>query len=236
MNRVTSITDSAPDGSPIESFAYTYRADGLKTSETDTPWQNGTPEVSTYSWSYDAGDRLTQEIYTSYDPSLSYTDSYTYDLDGNRVGEVQVTSAGTQTTADTYDANDRLIAEVSAGPRGDTTTTYQYGGSGNPGTEQTQVVATDTTTGAVIEQESYTYNLQGMTSGVLIDKYDTSGNLTEQDTVTYTALSDFSLDQIASRSRRLSSVRNFRGYGRDDTRCENSSAKQAACKALRRSA
>ena len=186
MNRVLSMTDTAANGTPIEELEYTYRADGLKTGEIDTLWQIGTREVSTYSWSYDADDRLTQEVYTSYNSSLSYTDSYTYDLDGNRVGEVQITASETETTADTYDADDRLISEVATGATGATTTTYQYGGSGNPGTEQTEVTVTDTSTGDIQEAENYTYNLQGMTSGAVIDQYDASGNLSEQDTVTYT--------------------------------------------------
>ena len=184
---ILSMVDNAPDGSPIEEFDYTYRADGLKTSETDTLWQNGTPEVSTYSWSYDAADRLTQEAYSSYDPSLGYDDTYAYDLDGNRVGETQVGAAGIQTTTDTYDLNDRLLTETTTGTvTTDTTAAYQYGGSGNPGTDLTQVTTTNTATGVPIEQDAYTYTLDAMTAGETIDKYDTNGNLAEQDTVTYT--------------------------------------------------
>jgi RHS repeat-associated protein len=186
VNRVTSMTDTAPDGSPVDEYDYIYRADGLKSGTTETLWQSGTPDVTVISWTYDALDRLTQEVYNSYDPSLSYTDNYTYDLDGNRVGKEHVTAETTETTTDTYDANDRLISDVTAGTTSENTTTYQYGGSGNPGTEQTQITSTDTATGNVLERENFTYNLQGMTSSVVINKYDASGSLTEQDTVAYT--------------------------------------------------
>jgi RHS repeat-associated protein len=188
---VTTIIDTGPGGAKIDEYDYTYRADSLESGATETLWQNGTAEVTTIAWTYDADDRLTQEVYNSFDASLSSTTTYTYDLDGNRVSEQQLTAAGSETTVDTYDANDRLIAEVQTGNVGqNTTTTYQYGGASDAGTEQTLVTVADAESGTLVEQDHDTYNLQGMLSGAVIDKYSAAGTLTEQDTATYTYDSD----------------------------------------------
>jgi RHS repeat-associated protein len=77
------------------------------------------PTTSPFSISNNAGD---------------YSDTYTYDLEGNRLTKTHVTSSGTETTTNTYDLDDQLTQSVDSV---NGTTTYHYDNNGS----QTQTVA-----------------------------------------------------------------------------------------------
>jgi RHS repeat-associated protein len=133
---------------------------------------------------------LTQEVYAGYDASgtaMSYTDTYAFDLDGNRLTKTH-SVGGTleETSAYVYDANDRLLSETDedwADSTQDRFTAYQYGPS-DSGTEQTDktIYAGLDDTGAGLEDDSYSFNLQGDMAGAVTDTTGSGGGVTS---VTY---------------------------------------------------
>jgi RHS repeat-associated protein len=171
-------------------YSYYYRADGLKSSETDTTLNSdgSTYDTRTLTWNYDALDRLTQEkSVDATNSALNYTDNYSYDLNSNRVTETEDqgnTGSTTDTVTSTYNADDELTQTVDAN---NGTTTYGYDANGS---QTTATSPTGTTTNV--------YDLQGRvisvvnknTSGVATSsatyEYDDSGNRIEETTVTGT--------------------------------------------------
>jgi RHS repeat-associated protein len=106
-NWLASITDRAPGGAVITSVAYTYDANGNRTTQSDPSGQT--------TYGYDALNRLTGAAY----PGTYGTWGWTYDQVGNRTS--QTSPSGT--TSYTYDANNRLTV---AGSK-----TYTYDANGN---------------------------------------------------------------------------------------------------------
>lgn len=152
LNRLTSLTNYAPDSTPedladnqkLAQYDYTLRADGRKTAATEKFWvdNNGqTTEITNQiSWTYDEANRLVDEVFiTDADDILGlqtgllgtsrqwadYHDTFTYDLTGNRLKKT--TDEGNDGTVErtvdsTYDANDRLLTETD----GTEVTSYAY--------------------------------------------------------------------------------------------------------------
>ncbi len=182
------VTNAA--GATLASYTYTYRADGLKASETDITLNAGgtTYDKRTLTWTYDGPDRLTQEkSVDSTNSALNYTEGYSYDLDSNRVGETEDqgnTGSTTDTITSTYNADNELTQAVDANTG---TTVYTYGNNGS----QISVTSPAGTTINV-------YDLQGRlasvvnrnTSGVATSSathlYDDAGNRGAEMTVTGT--------------------------------------------------
>ena len=170
--------------SKIADFSYTPLADGKRGASTETFWQNGTPEVQQYNWTYDNLGRLTDEVFQSYDPSLDYTAHYDYDLVGNRLRETidhGNTGAIDEVLTYGYDANDRLL--TNADNAGDSTkdryTVYGYG-LGNNSTEETgqTIYQGLDDTGPVVEQDTYAYNPKGQMSSAMVDQTGSGGGVT----------------------------------------------------------
>ena len=148
-------------GEPVElvSYQYTLRADGKRSGVVEERFFDGgtVPHRVTFDWSYDNLGRLVQEDYDRRLVGASvaedgYTTSYQFDLVGNRLQQ-DVTGVGqtnSSTTTYIYDNNDRLTSETT----GSDTTTYEYGGVGNPWTQQTKKTVGSNVTDSV-------YNLQG---------------------------------------------------------------------------
>jgi hypothetical protein len=149
----------------------------------EAAWSTGVALVTTISWTYDALGRLVTELYDSHDNSLDFTTDYVYDLVGNRLSkttDLLNDSTIDETITYSFDMNDRMLVETKDVLTGvDTTTTYSY-----TGTEQTGKVITDTATGDLIQTVSYSFNLQGRMSEVIIESYDTS-NVVKRETTTY---------------------------------------------------
>jgi len=178
LNRLDVMTDYAPDGTPddlsdnqkLAEYDYTVRADGKRTSATETFWLDEdnnpatapTPHVNQIDWAYDDIGRLTDEVFNHFDDTLDQTEHFVYDLTGNRVSKT--VDKGNDASIDeaiaySYDANDRLIDELfDSDNDGDTdqTTTYGY-----DHTQQTSKTVTDNLTSQVSSLTTYTYNLQG---------------------------------------------------------------------------
>ncbi len=115
---------------------------------------------------YDDLYRLTSE--TVSDATLGdRTATWTYDAVGNRLSEVETTTAGTDTTTYSYDANDRLLTETVTGLNPDTLI-YSYDNNGNT---LTRIDGSGTT--------SYAYDsrnrLSNLNSGQTTYLYDASG-------------------------------------------------------------
>ncbi len=170
----------------LSEYDYDLLANGNRSGVTEETLVDGVLEQTRIDWAYDSLGRLTSESYQGYDSSQSYIDRYSYDLVGNRLEEDAAHSPssaafaafaadGTLTPDETityaYDANDRLLTEADdKGGTGDTFTVYGYG-TNNSATQQTSKVVHQglDDTGTVVEQETYSYNLQGQMSQTIVD-------------------------------------------------------------------
>ena len=139
MNRLDKLVEYAPDGTPndlsnnpkIAEYDYTVRADGRRTDLLERFFTSGGVTENSYTWSYDALNRLTSETIDSTNNSLDRKTTWTFDLTGNRLN--QILDEGNNgsieaVTSYTYDDNDRLISETldKTGTADDTTTFYGY--------------------------------------------------------------------------------------------------------------
>ena len=182
---------------------------------------------SSYSWTYDAANRLTDEVLDHWDDSFDQTESFTYDLTGNRTSlERDKGNDGTIDEAITYsyDANDRLLEEVLddlVEDTNDTTTTYGY-----DHTQQTSKTVTSSSTLETRSSQLFSYDVQGRMASVTNEGYDETGTLTSRERTNYqydstgyrielTNQTDADLDgnfTTTSRTEFLSSRSNFTGY------------------------
>ena len=224
------------EGDLLASYDYTVRADGRRTSSTETFWidsnEDGvqTPDElkqTTYDWTYDGLNRLTDEVIDHWDDAFDQTESFTYDLTGNRTSlDRDKGNDGTIDEAITYsyDSNDRLTEELldSIVDTEDTTTTYGY-----DHTQQTEkLVSRSVSEGQeIVSRQSFTFNLQGRMDSVTNEGY-TDGTLSSRERTSYTYdmrsfrveltnESDASLNgnfTLTSRTEFLASSRNFTGY------------------------
>ena len=141
LDRLVSLEHRSSNGTSIASFAYSYQADGRRSSAVeDTP--TGTSIVR---YSYDALGRLLSETRTG--GAHPFSAGYAYDLNGNRLSRTVAADGVTEATSYSYDANDRLLAETTDG----TVTSYAYDGNGSLASK---VKAGDFA-------YAFTYNLQG---------------------------------------------------------------------------
>ncbi len=211
LGRLDKMTDRDTDGNLTASYDYTVRADGRRTSSTETFWidvnEDGIQDAdeqksSSYSWSYDGLNRLTDEVIDHWDNAFDQTESYQYDLTGNR--SLLQRDNGNDGTVDEsieyrYDANDRLFAELANDQTladADTTTIYGYDHTLQTAKtvytdllDETTVNAlaggTDDTTQQRVSSQSFTYNLQGRMSEAVVDKHNADGTLSTRERSSY---------------------------------------------------
>jgi uncharacterized delta-60 repeat protein len=167
------------------------RSDGNRGGMVDTTYDsNGTTVTSTktFRWDYDEDGRLKSEALTASDSTLDYSDTYSYDLNGNRTKDVRTGSnpllgpAGT--TVNTYNGDDQLQTAVftpAAGTTGASTTTYGYDANGSQLTATTTTVnpdlSTTTTTTAYafdVRNKMVTVKQDGTTKATYV--YDDAGD------------------------------------------------------------
>jgi RHS repeat-associated protein len=144
LGRLTSLKTFAPDITPatladnpvLSSFQNGYRADGKRTSTSETIGSLNNFTV----WTYDELGRLTAERLDSSDDSLDRETAWTFDGVGNRLTEaVDLALDGDvdKETSFTYDQNDRLLSEAitfTTGPVVEIeTTAYTYQGTQQTG-------------------------------------------------------------------------------------------------------
>ena len=199
LNRLTDLVhfvdsdhDVVKDASEatLASFHYTLLADGNKSSATETDDQGIT---RTFHWTYDGLDRLTSEALDSTDTAQDYITTWSLDLVGNRLEQdtehapssaaiSQFISSGTgvtpdQTTTYSYDNNDRLLTETndSAGTADDAHTVYSWTAGDQTGKTAHAGLSDQ---GAVTEQTTFTYNVQGRTASITVTKDGTTTQIT----------------------------------------------------------
>jgi YD repeat-containing protein len=179
-NRLTS--EMVVDGSnELFSAQYQLYDDGQRENETDTRYSSGSTVSSQieYTWTYDNANRLMSEQLQILPGSGSgvptpYTDTYTYDLDGNRTKETQTSGGTTSTTTYIYNADN----EMTSSTQGSTTTTYGYDANGSQ---------TTTTVGSTLTQTNY-YDVRNRlqkvvnSNGTTTYVYDDAGDRVQETT------------------------------------------------------
>ena len=207
LNRLDVMTHYAPDATPADlsdndklpEFDYTVRADGKRTSTTETfrldadedPDTPSTPHVNQIDWTYDDAGRLVDEVFDHFDDTFDQTERFVYDLLGNRLELTR--DKGNDATVDEaitylYDANDRLTTEsldIGNDATIDQTITYGY-----TATQQTSKTVSDSAF-SVTSVLSFSYDLQGRMHQVVTETQD-QGAVTRRERVSY----DYDADGI----------------------------------------
>ena len=164
-----------------------WAADGQKRDVVDTRGDGAGHVTSqvTYTWAYDADDRLTGETLTVQsgsgpDVPPAYADAYDYDLDNSRTTETEALAtagAATEAIAYNYNCDDQLKSEIGTGTS-NYSTQSGYDAEGN--------LTSQDRTGDVAESDTYGYDLLNrMTSATKSGRttaygYDTTGTLTSE--------------------------------------------------------
>jgi RHS repeat-associated protein len=134
----------------LASYSYQLHPTGRRTNAVEVllNTDDNTYVTNTHIWQYDGLYHLTNEVTTSSSSTLAYTNTFQYNLAGNRVKQTR----GAETITYAYDNNDQLNSEQSS-VSGQTTYLYDVNGS------LTNKAATGGTA-------SYTYNLANKLSSV----------------------------------------------------------------------
>jgi RHS repeat-associated protein len=160
LNRITNLTHKVGTTN-LATYTYILHPTGRRTNAVEVLRQeDGTYITNTLTWAYDGMYRLTNETVASTCSALSYTNSYQYDLVGNRFTKVNCQGAITTITTNAYDANDELLTEVTK--TNNTlmaTNSYVYDANGSLA-HKTNVV------NGVTAVTSYAYDLKNKLSGV----------------------------------------------------------------------
>jgi RHS repeat-associated protein len=185
------LSDNAPKGL----FDYSYRADGKRVGVTEKfgdgwgfdsgRWIYHGSVRNTYTWSYDNAGRLISEVLDSSNGSIDQTETYVYDLVGNRMRK-EVNKPATayvdQIFAYNYDANDRITSEtLDNGVNGtgvDSTTTHGW-----TQTQQTSKTVSVPSVSSVVQ--SMSYGLAGQLERVMTTTINGSGAVTGRTRVDY---------------------------------------------------
>jgi len=117
LDRLTG-TAAVKGSSPLATYAYTLRADGLRTSLAESgPATSGRTDT----WTMDTLNRLTTESITNASSGVNGTSTFTYDPT-NRLSRSS-TIAGVTSTTQTYNVNDERTSDEGFDNEGDTTGT-----------------------------------------------------------------------------------------------------------------
>ncbi|TWT92835.1 RHS repeat-associated core domain-containing protein [Stieleria varia] len=199
------VVETSGETLELARYDYSVRADGKRTGLVESFWFDANADgirdvdevkTTSYDWIYDHVGRLTQETVDHWDESFDQTESFAYDLTGNRTSLTRVPSAIGSPLPDQgegpgvrvdyeYDANDRLFAEFSDDRSladNDTFTEYDY-----DHTQQTRktVHTGAETSGPRFSQQLFGYNLQGRMASVINDTFDGTGTLTARERTRY---------------------------------------------------
>lgn len=111
LNRLTNMTHQSGTTN-LAAYSYTLNASGRRTNAVEVLLtETGTYYTNNLSWQFDGMYRLTNEVNLCSVSGASYTNSYVYDLAGNRLKLTQI-AGNTVITTNSYDANDELLREV----------------------------------------------------------------------------------------------------------------------------
>ena len=160
MNHLTNEVHYSGASQVLASYQYTVASDGTRLASTETRRESGGAYSTTQiAWTNDALHRLVREASSSTVTALNYTNSYVYDLAGNRLWKTNTAGAVTTITSYTYNANDQLLVESNS--VGSFTNYYDANGS-----------VTNRSSGS--ETNLYAYNLEGGLASVIIKRTENS--------------------------------------------------------------
>src|SRR5260370_36974298 len=135
--------------------------DGMRTGVTEHQLESdGTTSTTTKTWTYDNLMRLTGEAVMSSISANSYTDTYSYDLVGNRLSKIDVANSQTETINDIFNNNEQLTNETGTGPSS-YVTTFCFDTNGS--------MTTVSPTGSGAQSDTYSYYLQHRLSSATIN-------------------------------------------------------------------
>jgi RHS repeat-associated protein len=174
LNRLTSVTNKVTGGNTLSSYSYTLNADGLRTGVTET---DNLPSSVTKTWTYDNLQRLTGEAVGSNISGQSYTDTYSYDLVGNRVSKSHTVGTQTDVSNDSYNPDDQLTGESGTVSGVSYSVTYVYDANGS--------LKTITRTGAGAETDTYGYDFQNRFSSATINRTENGQSVAITASYTY---------------------------------------------------
>jgi YD repeat-containing protein len=183
LNRLLTETQMQ-GGTTLLSETYTLNDDGTRQTLHQTQLQSDNTTVVTTdtSWTYDADGRLTGEAVSSSNSAESYSDTFSYDLAGNRVKQVHSGpgDGATATTVYVYNSDDQLTAQGvdtngDGVPDATTSTTFTYDNNGSE---------LSSTTGGVVT--AYAYDVRNKMIGSSVGStyatyvYDDAGNRVQE--------------------------------------------------------
>jgi YD repeat-containing protein len=183
LNRLLTETQMQ-GGTTLLSETYTLNDDGTRQTLHQTQLQSDNTTVVTTdtSWTYDADGRLTGEAVSSSNSAESYSDTFSYDLAGNRVKQVHSGpgDGATATTVYVYNSDDQLTAQGvdtngDGVPDATTSTTFTYDNNGSE---------LSSTTGGVVT--AYSYDVRNKMIGSSVGStyatyvYDDAGNRVQE--------------------------------------------------------
>jgi RHS repeat-associated protein len=162
LKRLTKVSILDSQSSILSSFAYTLHATGRRTASTEITRQDDSSyTTNNFTWSYDQMYRLVSEV-RGQGSEDQITDSYSYDLVGNRLSKntESPVSGLLSSVSYSYNANDQLLQEVSTVTG---TTTYSYDANGS------QVQKSG---GGVPAPTTYTYDLENRLAAAGINRIE----------------------------------------------------------------
>ncbi len=180
LNRLTSVTNKiTSSGNILSSYSYTLNNDGLRTGVTEQQLESGgSLSTTTKTWTYDNLQRLTGEAVTSTNTGQSYTDTYQYDLVGNRLTKTDVVGTTTTVATDSFNAEDQLTSETgTVNGSSSWSTSFGYDPNGS--------LTSVSRTGSGAETDSYTYDLQHRLSSANITRTEQGQSVTIAATYLY---------------------------------------------------
>jgi YD repeat-containing protein len=170
LNRLVSMNQMLGTTS-LFSQTFTLNNNGTRATSHQTQLQPDGSTITTDTiWSNNALGELTSETLSSSDASQDYTDTFTYDLVGNRLKSVHTGpgNGADETINNTYNGNDQLTKEVSTLP-GETDLEYDANGSLTTSTNGTNV----TTDGYDVRNKMTSVTVNGVMTTYV---YDDAGN------------------------------------------------------------
>ncbi len=148
LNRLTELTNENSLSEVLSSFVYGLADDGQRELVTET----FAGQQTNITWGYDDLNRLLSETYDAPGTSDDYSQSYTYDLVGNRI----IDTLDGNDIYYHYNTNDQLLKETSDPAGTNILVQYQYDDNGS---------LTQADNGTV---NTYTYNLQNRLDSVTV--------------------------------------------------------------------
>ncbi len=188
LHRLIAVKETNSSGQVLSSDSYTLDAVGRRVADDEFQLQsNGSLDEVKITWAFDALGRLVTQTSTDITggrPDLTFSTSFTYDLDGNILSQTTTTSSGTVTTTFTYNGDDELVqTQTTTG----TTVDYLYDANGSliEKMENGQVINTYSYDLQNRMNESTAYSTNSGGQAVVTSStyaYDIAGNLVNQDT------------------------------------------------------